>query len=774
MNLEDEVQRPASTNVGAGRWAIVAIIAFNFIPNLLGWPRHSETIPLPVVVVAQLGEVAACILLLWRPWLGLGLGLLPLGLTVAFGDMDADSIFCILASATVCFRAGPMMILPVALLGTGYGAVRCLFKPGLFPLLRDSVFIYSFSALLGILLGLLLRVFLRILNRGEAQLAVLAADVTEIRSGERLRLAGELRSAVSERLAQAWAGQRAPRHTSDAWILREALERVQAACLDAVTRVRALVGMLREDPVADGSDESLAVARPREVLARMAQTLRAQGLQVELELPGRLDESSPVTQLTISRVAQLLQDSSQALRPDPLRLKVTYPPGEVRMTGELVPSRKPRPEDTAALARIRERVQALGGSFSSVSTRRGSRLSFSLPESLITSQDSAAGDEPERSPWLRAVSVALPMLALFMMALWTYRTQPLDWPLAWAGLGYLSAAILYWQLLPGGILAIVSVTGMLLTPEQTPVALSAVLLMLCWKVTRLRNRYWSIIPGAFAIAGLWGSNLDGVTASLELRVGVLMMFVGLIGFTLIRQYQTVRSRQAERTSALVEAIDAARTEERNLLARELHDVLAHHLSVILLQCMAYGESDEADEVRLALDRIAKSLEGAEGELALLTSVMSEGEEGQMPALVRPTTVAKRLKSTLAGSNFPADFKIDQDADELPPITQRTITRAMQEGVTNIIRYAKPGGRCLVELHITQDTVRLCVRSKLSASKRGSKLSLGFGLAGIRERVDLSGGKFTAGPEEDDWVVTVELPHTESEAASVGGPSAYIH
>ena len=169
-----------------------------------------------------------------------------------------------------------------------------------------------------------------------------------------------------------------------------------------------------------------------------------------------------------------------------------------------------------------------------------------------------------------------------------------------------------------------------------------------------------------------------------------MMFVGLIGFTLIRQYQTVRSRQAERTSALVEAIDAARTEERNLLARELHDVLAHHLSVILLQCMAYGESDEADEVRLALDRIAKSLEGAEGELALLTSVMSEGEEGQMPALVRPTTVAKRLKSTLAGSNFPADFKIDQDADELPPITQRTITRAMQEGVTNIIRYAKPG------------------------------------------------------------------------------------
>ena len=141
------------------------------------------------------------------------------------------------------------------------------------------------------------------------------------------------------------------------------------------------------------------------------------------------------------------------------------------------------------------------------------------------------------------------MLALFMMALWTYRTQPLDWPLAWAGLGYLSAAVLYWHLFPGLILAVMSVAGMFLTPEQTPVALSAVVLMACWKVTRLQNSYVNISLGLVAIAGLWGFNFNGVVGSLELRVWVLMMFVGLIGSTLIRQYQTVRSRQAERTSA---------------------------------------------------------------------------------------------------------------------------------------------------------------------------------------------------------------------------------
>lgn len=224
----------------------------------------------------------------------------------------------------------------------------------------------------------------------------------------------------------------------------------------------------------------------------------------------------------------------------------------------------------------------------------------------------------------------------------------------------------------------------------------------------------------------------------------------------------------------MEAIEAARTEERNLLARELHDVLAHHFSVVLLQCMAYGDSDDAEEVRFALDRIAGSLEAAEGELFLLTDVMSDGEKGDLPALVRPLTVADRLQGTLKNAHFQAEFKIDPSSDGLPQITRRTLTRAMQESVTNIIRYAEHGGKCLVELKMEEAVVRLRVCNELPENKRESKLSLGYGLAGIQERINLSGGRFTAGPEGNQWVVTVELPNRGREAESLGGPSTYIH
>lgn len=277
-----------------------------------------------------------------------------------------------------------------------------------------------------------------------------------------------------------------------------------------------------------------------------------------------------------------------------------------------------------------------------------------------------------------------------------------------------------------------------------------------------------------ALIGLWVLSISRLTDSPELVVGVSMPFIGLVCAAISWQYAKIRNRQDQQAAALMEAIEAARTEERNLLARELHDVLAHHFSVVLLQCMAYGDSDDAEEVRFALDRIAGSLKAAEGELFLLTDVMSDGEKGDLPALVRPLTVADRLQGTLKNAHFQAEFKIDPSSDGLPQITRRTLTRAMQESVTNIIRYAEHGGKCLVELKMEEAVVRLRVCNELPENKRESKLSLGYGLAGIQERINLSGGRFTAGPEGNQWVVTVELPNRGREAESLGGPSTYIH
>lgn len=773
VDLKPGGQRPAAVLMGVGRWVILVAVGFQLISNILEMAVTGQEMTVTVVLVHVIIAVA-CFVLLWRPWFGLCIGLIPLVPALLGYDIDADLVFLILASATFAFQYRARAILAALPVAVGYGVLRSLNVAGDLDGLAELVVPCVYVVLFGSVLGAVVRAFLSLLERREVRLAILAEDIAEIRSGERLRLAGELRTVVGERLEEAWEGQKAPRHTCDAWALRDALERVQAICLDAVTRVRALVGMLREDPVAEGNDESLSIIGPVQILASMAETLRRQGFRVELRIDDRLNHRSVVTQLTVTRVAQLLLNSAEAMRPDPLRLKVECPSGETQVLAEIVTPNKLRKEDISAFERIRERVQALGGRFSRAFTGKGQLLEFRLPESRTGGVDGAAPAEEKKSLGRRIAGVALPLLVLGALVFWTCSTQLLEWPLAWAIFGYLSTAVMYWWPIPGGAMGAVAVVGMLLTPEQTPVALSAVILMACWKFTRGRNPYWTLGAGLVALTGLWVLSITRLTDSPELVVGVSMPFIGLVCAAISWQYAKIRNRQDQQAAALMEAIEAARTEERNLLARELHDVLAHHFSVVLLQCMAYGDSDDAEEVRFALDRIAGSLEAAEGELFLLTDVMSDGEKGDLPALVRPLTVADRLQGTLKNAHFQAEFKIDPSSDDLPQITRRTLTRAMQESVTNIIRYAEHGGKCLVELKMEETVVRLRVCNELPENKRESKLSLGYGLAGIQERINLSGGKFTAGPEDNQWVVTVELPNRGREAESLGGPSTYIH
>ena len=764
---ETEERSPEVTLAFAGRWLILAVIGFQAATDLA--ELSMKGMPL-VELLTSLSVAASCMASLWWPWIGLAIGALPLTFTLMGYSVGSEVGFFMLLPAVFVLRYGFWVAPLVALCGAGYGLLYSLLSTFL-GMESDGVLLYTIFALAGVVFGVGARKALSFFATREVRLAILAGDVAEIRRGERLRLADELRTVVGSRLEEAWKGYEAPRRTRDAWPLQEALTRVQTVCLDAVTRVRGLVGMLREDPVAGGSDESLASIGAVQIISSMAEALRRQGIRVELSIPKELDQKSIVTQLTATRMAQLLLSSCDVLNPDPLRLRVEFLSGETRIVVEIITTRALTPEDMSLFARIEERARALGGSAFRTPLGQGQLVELRLPETGAGGLDSASAGK-KKPLTKRMLGAGLRLVVLGAMGLWTCLNHPLEWSLAWAGFGYVSSAVMLWWPIPGVIMGIVAAAGMLITPEQTPVALAVVILLACWKFTRNYNPYAALAGGVVALIGLWMLSLNGAIGNSEIAVAVSMLSLGMLSSSVNGQYRRIRNRQSKRMTALMEAIEAARTEERNLLARELHDVLAHHFSVILLQCMAYGESDDAEEVRFALNRIAGSLEAAEGELFLLTDVMSDGEKGNLPALVRPLTVAERLQNTLNNSHFQADFRIDPTSDDLPQITRRTLTRAMQEGVTNIIRYADPGGKCLVELVVQETIVRLRVCNEMPENKRESKLSLGYGLAGIKERIDLSGGKFTAGPEDNQWVVTVELPNQESEAESVGGPSSY--
>ena len=432
MSQEAEEKSPTVALVDLGRWFVLFTIGFQLIANILELFLEGGEIR-PLVILTHVSIAVASTILLWRPWIGLCIGLLPLVFVVITGDAGADPVFFVLAAATFAFRYGVRPISTVVLLGTGYGGIRNLVAMRGLDGLVGQMLDYTFLTVFGVFLGLAFKGVLAVLERREVRLAILAGDIVEIRSGERLRLAGELRRVVGERLEEAWKGHKAPRRTSDTWALRDAIERVQTVCLDAVTRVRALVGMLREDPVADGSDESKSIIGSVQILSSAAEALRLQGLHVDLKVDEELDRRSVLTQLTATRVAQLVLKSSDALRPDPLRFKVECPSSyTTRMMVELVTPNKLRSEDKSAFERVRERVQSLGGQFSKGFTGRGHLFEIRLPESRYGEVDDAAAVRGKRKSLGRKIlGTAMPLLFMGIMALRTCLTQPLGWALTW-------------------------------------------------------------------------------------------------------------------------------------------------------------------------------------------------------------------------------------------------------------------------------------------------------------------------------------------------------
>lgn len=217
-------QGPTAALTGVGRWIVLTIVGIQLIFDTVEILMTEQKIS-PVLALTHLIIAVACFVMLWRPWIGLAIGLLPTTLILFGNDTGADFVFFMLASAIFAFQYGARTILPTFLAGACYGGLRGLNAVGTPDGPMEQMVHYAALTLFGVFLGLVIRGLHAAIGRREVRLAILAGDIAEIRSGERLRLAGELRTVVGERLEEAWEGQKAPRHTCDAWVLRDALER---------------------------------------------------------------------------------------------------------------------------------------------------------------------------------------------------------------------------------------------------------------------------------------------------------------------------------------------------------------------------------------------------------------------------------------------------------------------------------------------------------------------------------------------------------------------
>ncbi|MEV6145149.1 sensor histidine kinase [Streptomyces sp. NPDC051992] len=229
----------------------------------------------------------------------------------------------------------------------------------------------------------------------------------------------------------------------------------------------------------------------------------------------------------------------------------------------------------------------------------------------------------------------------------------------------------------------------------------------------------------------------------------------------------VRSRRVEAGREERRRAERALDEERLRIARELHDIVSHNLSLIAVKAGVAGHMAEADpqEARDALKVIEETSRSALAEMRYTLGVLrTEGTPlGSVPGL-------DRLGSLAAEANH-AGVDVDvttSGTQGLPEGTQVTIYRIVQEALTNAVRHAAPT-RCRVTVKADTHEIRIDVEDEGPPPGRPSanhQLPGGHGLLGIRERAMMYEGSFEAGPrQEGGFAVSVRLPAEPAPRAS---------
>ncbi|MDT4901099.1 MAG: hypothetical protein QOJ78_2029 [Pseudonocardiales bacterium] len=199
----------------------------------------------------------------------------------------------------------------------------------------------------------------------------------------------------------------------------------------------------------------------------------------------------------------------------------------------------------------------------------------------------------------------------------------------------------------------------------------------------------------------------------------------------------------------------AQAEERNRIARELHDVIAHSLTISLLHVSSarLALADDPADAERALaeaERLGRaSLDEVRHAVGLLHRHGSLDPTAPLPGSTDVPSLLEGFRA--AGADVRAT--VDGDLDALPATVGLAAYRILQEALTNAARHA-PAQRATVHITVTADAVLLDVDSA-GAPGRGN----GLGLVGMRERAESLGGTFEAGPGGSGWRVHAELPLT---------------
>ncbi len=369
-------------------------------------------------------------------------------------------------------------------------------------------------------------------------------------------------------------------------------------------------------------------------------------------------------------------------------------------------------------------------------------------------REPAVADAPRRV-WRDVALVAIAeVLAVVEAVLRT--DMPLRWPTL--GLAVVVLPTLLWRrthpvpviAASFGTMALLSVVDLArAVDEPTGLNTMAVLLLSLYALCRWGSGRDVVAGGAIvlvtaglAIAADWngiGEAIGGVIVlAITCSVGLTIRFRG-------------RARQRE--------IEQVRLVEREQLARDLHDTVAHHVSAIAIRAQA-GLAVAATRPQAALEALELISSEASRTLAEMRAMVGVLRRDHRAELAPTPSLADVGRLALHAPGGPrVDVSIDDRLDAVTPAVATAVFRIAQEAVTNAQRHARGATRITVAVAGDGDHVRLRVVDD-GAPVDTRRLGDGYGLRGMAERAELLGGTCSAAPAgSSGWIVEADLPRT---------------
>ncbi|WP_030455596.1 sensor histidine kinase [Herbidospora cretacea] len=335
------------------------------------------------------------------------------------------------------------------------------------------------------------------------------------------------------------------------------------------------------------------------------------------------------------------------------------------------------------------------------------------------------------------------------------------------GLSALLVGPLFWRRrFPLAVMAFVSgVSFLQWLGDVAAIPANLAVLVAMFTVAASCSLPWAVAAGAVAELGTgmvlsdWGE-LD-VEIFLNASVFVVAIWIGGIYVNMRRRFVenlVERAERAERERDQQALIATAA--ERARIARELHDVVAHNVSVIVVQADGAGFAidSDPDQARRAVEAISATGRQALAEMRRLVGVLRDDgaqseEYAPQPGLGQLDDLVRQVRA----SGLPVDIRVEGTPDHLAEGLQLVIYRIVQEALTNTLKHGGPGVKATVQVVYGPRDVLLRIaddgRGAASATGEG-----GHGLIGMRERVSMYGGDVHAAPKPGGgFLVVARIP-----------------